>query len=215
MEPHPPTASARPSRSLAGRVFDLLSGFGLATILLLLLGLLTWFATLEQVELGLQPTLRKYFDWRSVFLLPEIRGKTVALPLPGGYWVGVLLLINLTLGGVIRIRKGWRHAGNLISHCGIILMLVAGGVAHHFSQRGNMAVAEGEQNNAAEDYFEYVIEVAEIKNGTADSIRVIRGENLAGLTQGKTRLFRLPGLPFDLEVGGYLETRARGRRMGR
>ena len=59
---------------------------------------------------------------------------------PGGYWVGVVLLINLTLGGVIRIRKGWKHAGNLISHLGIIFMLVAGGVAHHFSERGNMAM---------------------------------------------------------------------------
>jgi hypothetical protein len=79
--------------------------------------------------------------------------------------VGVVLLINLTLGGVIRIRKGWKHVGNLIAHFGIIFMLVAGGVAHHFSERGNMAVGEGESSNTAEDYFEYVVEVAEIKDG--------------------------------------------------
>lgn len=205
MEPPAIPASIKPPRSIAGKIFDLLSGFGLATILLLILGLLTWFATLEQVEYGLYPTLNKYFHWQSFFLLPELKGKMVPLPLPGGYWVGVVLLINLTLGGVIRIRKGWRHAGNLISHLGIIFMLVAGGVAHHFSERGNMAVGEGESSNTAEDYFEYVVEVAEIKDGAADSIHVIRGKYLTDLSAGNTRLFRLPELPFDLEIGGYLK----------
>lgn len=205
MEIQPEAKPGLRPRSLAGRIFDLLSGFGLATILLILLGLLTWFATLEQVEHGLYTTLNKYFHWKSLFLLPEIQGKMVPLPLPGGYWVGVVLLINLTLGGVIRIRKGWKHAGNLISHLGIILMLVAGGVAHHFSERGNMAVREGESSNTAEDYFEYVVEVAEIKDAAPGSIHVIRGEYLDDLSAGKNRVFKFPKLPFDLEIGGYLK----------
>jgi hypothetical protein len=205
MEIETEAVPGKPSRSIAGRIFDVLSGFGLATVLLILLGLLTWFATLEQVEHGLHPTLNKYFDWKSVFLLPEIKGKTVPLPLPGGYWVGVLLLVNLTLGGVIRIRKGWKHVGNLIAHFGIIFMLVAGGVAHHFSERGNMAVGEGESSDTAEDYFEYVVEVAEIKDGKASDIHVIRGKHLTDLAAGKNRLFMLPDLPFDLEIGGYLK----------
>jgi hypothetical protein len=187
-----------------GKSFDVLSGLGLATILLLLLGLLTWLATLEQIDNGLYPTLNKYFSWQSPFLLPEINGKMIPFPLPGGYWVGALLLLNLTLGGVIRIRKGWRHVGNLISHLGIILMLVGAGVAHHFSERGNMAVGEGESSNAAEDYFEYVVEAAEIKDGNPASIHVIRGEHLDDLTEGASRVFRFPNLPFDLEIAGYL-----------
>ena len=205
MEIQTEAVPGKPARSIAGRIFDVLSGFGLATILLILLGLLTWFATLEQVEHGLYPTLNKYFDWKSVFLLPEIKGKTVPLPLPGGYWVGVVLLVNLTLGGVIRIRKGWKHAGNLIAHFGIIFMLVAGGVAHHFSERGNMAVGEGGESNTAEDYFEYVVEVAEINDGKTQDIHVIRGKHLTDLEAGKNRLFKLPELPFDLEIGGYLK----------
>jgi hypothetical protein len=196
------------NRSLAGRIFDFLSGFGLATVLLLLLGLLTWFATLEQVEYGLYPTLNKYFHWKSVVLIPELKDKMVPLPLPGGYWVGVVLLINLTLGGVIRIRKGWKHAGNLISHLGIIFMLIAGGVAHHFSERGNMAIPEGETRDAAEDYFEYVVEVAEIKDGQPAKIHVVRGPNFDDLKGGAGRLIRLPDLPFDLEIAGYLRNAA-------
>lgn len=203
METDPTPAPRATSRSVAEKLFDFLAGFGLATVLLLLLGLLTWFATLEQIDNGLYPTLNKYFHWKSLFLLPEIQGKMVPLPLPGGYWVGAILLLNLTLGGVIRIRKGWKHAGNLIAHFGIILMLVAGGVAHHFSERGNMAVGEGESSDAAEDYFEYVVEVAEIRDGKPHDIHVIRGKHLDDLTDGRSRLFRLPKLPFDLEVAGW------------
>ncbi len=198
-----PPLSKRP-RSLAEKTFDVLSGFGLATISLLLLGLLTWFATLEQIDHGLYPTLNKYFHWKSVFLLPEINGKTIPLPLPSGYWVGAVLLLNLILGGVIRIRKGWSHAGNLISHFGIIFMLIGGGVAHHFSERGNMAVGEGEASNTAEDYFEYVVELTEIKDAASNAITVIRGDQINDLEPGKTRIFRLPNFPFDLEIGGYL-----------
>jgi hypothetical protein len=199
-----PSEPASPPRSFLGKTFDILSGFGLATILLLLLGLLTWFATLEQIESGLYPTLNKYFSWKSPFLIPEINGKMIPMPLPGGYWTGALLLVNLTLGGIIRARKGWRHAGNLISHFGIIFMLLGAGVAHHYSERGNMAVGEGESSNAAEDYFEYVVEVAEIKDAKPASIHVIRGENLDDLTNGASRLFRFPDLPFNLEIAGYL-----------
>ena len=138
------------------------------------------------------------------FLLPEIKGKMVPLPLPGGYWTGALLLLNLALGGVIRVRKGWKNAGNLISHLGIIFMLVGAGMAHHFSERGNMAVAEGQSSNAAEDYFEYVIEVTEIVDGEAATIHVIRGKWIDDLREGRNRVFRFPDLPFDLDIGGYL-----------
>ena len=200
------TPPAKAPRSLPGKIFDVLSGFGLATITLLLLGLLTLFATFEQVDHGLYPTLNKYFDIKSFFLLPDIRinGKLVPIPLPGGYWVCAILLVNLILGGIIRIRKGWKHAGNIIAHFGIIFMLVGAGVTFHFSERGNMAVAEGQSSNVAEDYFEYVVEVAEIKDGKPVNIHVIRGKDIDDL-QETQRTFRLPDVPFDLELGGYLK----------
>jgi ResB-like family len=196
--------SSKSSRSLPGKVFDVLSGFGLATVTLLLLGLLTWLATLEQIDNGLYPTLEKYFDWKSPFLLPEINGMTIPLPLPGGYWVCAVLLVNLILGGIIRIRKGWNHVGNLISHFGIILLLVGGGVTHHYSERGNMAIGEGEASNVAEDYLEYVVEIAEIKDGKSEKIHIIRGKDLTDLKGETLRTFKLPEMPFDLQLTHYL-----------
>jgi hypothetical protein len=195
---------SRLTPSFGRRAYDVLSGFGLATILLLLMGLLTWFATLEQIDNGLHATLRKYFSWQAWYVVPEIKGKMVPLLLPGGYWTGALLLVNMTLGGIVRARKGWKHVGNLIAHAGIIFMLVAGGVAHHFEVRGNMAIEPGKSNDAAEDYFEHVVEISELdEQGDIKAIHVIRGEYVMDLAGGKSRTIRLPQLPFDLELAGY------------
>lgn len=193
------------------KVYDFLAGFQLATVLFLLLLVLTWLATLEQIDAGLYPTLNKYFSWKSLFLVPEIdgvtqfNGKNLPIILPGGYYVCAVLLVNMILGGIIRIRKGWKQSGNLISHFGIVFMLLGGGVAHHMEERGNMAVGEGEVSNAAEDYFEYVVEVREIKEGEDEKIHVIRGEYLKDLENGRERIFDFNDLPFSLKISGYLK----------
>lgn len=193
-------------KSLLRVIYDFLSGFKLATALLLLLLLLTWLATLEQIDEGLHLTLNKYFSWKSFYLIPKINGHDIWwLILPGGYYVCAVLLVNMILGGVVRIRKGPKQIGNLISHFGIIFMLLGGGVAHHFEERGNMAVSVGEVSNVAEDYFEYVIEVAEVKDGKRDKYHVIRGENLTGLKDGTYRTFDFKDVPFSLRVSGYLK----------
>ena len=186
-------------------IYDFLSGFKLATALLLLLLLLTWSATLEQIDHGLHATLNKYFSWKSFFFIPEINGKKIPLILPGGYYVCALLLVNMILGGVIRIRKGPKQIGNLISHFGIIFMLLGGGVSHHFEERGNMAIYPGEVSDIAEDYFEYVIEVSEVTNGTRNEFHVIRGKYLTDLKDGNHRIFDFKELPFSLKVSGYLK----------
>jgi hypothetical protein len=188
-------------RSAIRIVYDFLSGFHLATATLLLLLVLTWLATLEQIDAGLYPTLTKYFSWKSPYLIPELYGKKLPFILPGGYYASALLLVNMILGGIIRIRKGWKQAGNLISHFGIVFMLLGGGVAHHFSERGNMAIYEGEKSNVAEDFHEYVVEIHE---SGAKKVQVIRGRFLQGLRAGKPREFRFGGMPLSLEISGYL-----------
>lgn len=222
-------SNPKPRASWPVRTFNFLSGFGLATCLLLLLGLLTWLATLEQVEKGLLPTLHKYFDARSFFFTPELEilhlgDRPIKIPLPGGYWVCFLLFINLLLGGIIRARKGWRHAGNLISHGGILLLIVAGGVAQLKEERGYMRLSQGETSNVAEAYTEFVVEVSEIIDGKASDVHVIRGEHLDDLQPQRLgswdwfvrkfngmpvdgsapRVFRIPDFPFDLQINGWI-----------
>jgi hypothetical protein len=115
------------------------------------------------------------------------------------------LFVNLLLGGVVRMRKGWRVFGVLISHCGILFMLLGGFVTQRWEQRGNMAISEGETSNVAEHYFDYVIEITEVRDGQlVEPVHVIGEQFLADLDPHDRRLLRLANLPFDLEVTGYM-----------
>lgn len=192
------------AKRLAKGLFDFLSGFGLATTLLLLLGVLTWFGTLEQVERGLFLTSKKYFDPSAFWLVPELNGRRLPLVLPGVYWVSALLFVNLLLGGVVRMRKGWKNIGVLIAHLGILFLLLGGFVTERWEQRGNMAIGEGETGDVAEHYFDYVIELTEVRDGKpVEPVHVVGEQYLADLHPYDRRVLRLANLPFDLEVTGY------------
>ena len=60
--------------SLPARIFNFLSGFGLAVVCLTLLLILTWLSTLEQPEKGLYEVQKRYYDADAWFVMPEIPG---------------------------------------------------------------------------------------------------------------------------------------------
>ncbi len=212
--------SSAASPTIPVRIYKVLSGFGLATTLLVILMLLTWLATLEQVEHGLHMTLEKYFHYSKPWVFPDaaiffksLSGQDKSLPpLPGGFWVCALLVVNMTLGGIIRMRKGWRTIGVLMSHFAIIFMIVAGGVAQLKEERGVMMLAEkaggGLPNVAdfAQSLTETTIEIAEIKDGkTVGPVRFVKDAYFRDLDGDERRTVRLPGLPFDLELQVYVQ----------
>ena len=203
IDPPPP-----PKPPLVRRLFDFLSGYACACILLVMLGLLTWLATLEMKDAGLHATLRKYFDSgpQAVLVVPRLFGESMPVVLLGGYWTCALLFVNLTLGGILRMRKGPRQAGLLIVHASILMLLVAGAVSHHFEERGHMLIPEGGSSNVAEDYYEPTVEITEIIDGRPATVHVIRGRHFSDLTLDSKlpfRTIRLPNLPCDLDLGGY------------
>ena len=57
--------------SLGQRIFRIAAGFEIAVVCLSLLFLLTFFGTIEQRWFGLWTTIHKYFDYNSVFVLPD------------------------------------------------------------------------------------------------------------------------------------------------
>ena len=120
-------------------VFKFLASYGFAVILLLFLLILTYLGTIEQVEHGLYATQEKYFN--SLFLIHEFG--PVPVPLPGAYLLLILFSINLICGGILRAPKGWSHAGILIAHAGIILMLAGSFVTFKYSINGHLSLYEG------------------------------------------------------------------------
>ncbi|MBK1835505.1 cytochrome c biogenesis protein ResB [Roseibacillus ishigakijimensis] len=218
MEKSESTASARTSsggRQLLKKAIQFLASMQLATFLLLALFVLTWFATLEQTVNGLKPMMDKYFNWKELFFFPEI-GKPwqadgalvpikIWFPMPSGFWLCALFTLNLTLGGLIRMRKSPQKLGILLTHFSIVFLMLGAGVTKFTEKRGALRIYEGEVSDAAQDYHEEVIEISELTDGQVSQVHVVDWQFLKDLRGGGERLFRLSALPFDLKVSNLLE----------
>ena len=168
----------------------------------------TFFGTLEQTQVGLYQTLQKYFDMEALFVIPELHGKIIPLPIPGTFWVSAVLVVNMTLGGLIRARKGWKTAGVLISHFSMIFLLVAGGVSQISKKEGVMHVYQGDRSDYARSYTEPTIEIYPLSDqGTRSRPFVVDTQHLSGLKPEGSLTVRLPEeVPFDLRVTGFLRS---------
>lgn len=185
------------------RVLDVLAGFHLASVLLLLLGVLTWLGTLAQVDMSLYDVKREYFSWETFFVRPMYNGYHLPIVLPNAFWVGVVFFLNLSLGTIFKARWRWKTLGVLISHGGILFLLAGAFVTQVWSKRGNMAIYEGQTSNVAQHYTDHVLEVSEMDGDTPSKVHVIDTEFLTDLEPDDTRLFRMKNLPFDLRVQEY------------
>lgn len=184
---------------LLKKTVDVFSSFGFASILLLLLLLLTYLGTLEQVDSGLYDVQKKYFE--SVFLFHDFHfgSVTIPVPLPGVYLLLLLLFLNLVIGGILRIRKTWSKAGILTVHVGIIVMLVAGFVKLRYSTDGHLTLYENQRSSEYESYFEWELCVA---TDQGDQVReyLIAAEEFMGLADNQSLTYQHAELPFDVTV---------------
>jgi hypothetical protein len=223
-----PAAPLRPS--LPSRIVAILSGYGLASVLLALLLLITFLGTLEQAEYGLVASQKRYFEslfvdridlgacWRALALDAYLPIGNLTLPaflLPGGYALMAALFVNMFLGGIVRIRKSPRTIGVVISHFAILFMIAAGAVAHHFGTEGILHLREGQTNNEFVSFHDRVIEIEKVQADpkAKRSALVIDGALYQDLAPGKARTFTHESLPFDLTLTHWLR-HARPVRLG-
>jgi len=204
------TTTPGKNKNIAVLIFNFLSGYLLAVITLTVLGLLVWFSTLEQTQIGLSATAARYYHSDALYVIPELDGKKIPLILPGAYWTCVVLFINMVLGGMVRIRKGVKQIGPMIAHLGIILLLVTGFVDHHNSIHGHMDTRQfgtydyaWKRGTTSLEVFKY----DEEQNKMAPY--VIKHEMLEDLEHDsgtpKHRVFKFKDMPFDVEVRNFYD----------
>lgn len=197
--------SQKQSNPLAN-IFVFIGGFHVAIVSMVLLLILTWLSTLEQTGPGgLYWTLKKYFSFESYIVRPTLNGHDLPIVLPGGYWVCVVFTLNLLVGGVMRMRKGWKHAPILVSHFSMLMLMVGGAVTYHQSREAYMQLEVRQSGGAAFSLTELSVEIAELKDGVKQDPLVIHSELLKGVRGHPTesRQFLLPNFPFDVTVSDY------------
>lgn len=176
-----------------------LSSLWLSVTLLILLALLTWLGTLEQVHTGLYEVQRKYFE--SLFLVHH--AGSVPILLPGAMLVMGVLFVNLVLGGIVRLRKGWATAGVLVTHVGIIMLLVAGIVKTWYAEDGHVTLYEGEKANTFQSYQRWEVAITEDLGDGRVREFVAPEEAFLGATGATPATFTPAALPFDVQLGRF------------
>lgn len=180
--------------------FQLFTSFKLATVILILMTLVTLLGTVGQVENGLHAAKLKYFH--SFFFTESVYG--VPLFLPGGMLLMLLLFVNMTMGAIIKVRKRWKGAGLLISHTGMLMLLAGGFVTNKFATDGYMALYPGMTSNRVESYREWQLEIFPLsKDGVAEKAWIYPSAALEGVQSDEQRVITSETLPFDVVINGY------------
>ena len=178
------------------------------TVVLLVFGLLLVFAaTLDQTNLGIWGIQQKWF--RSFVVVQEIRGVPVPL-FPGGYLIGGLLLVNLISAHVYRFRLAWDKAGILLTHTGLILLLIGELLSGLWQEDYNLRLTAGETRNYAESYRFNELVLTDTTDPQSDEVVAIPEQLLA-----RHATVQHPKLPFRVVPRAYypnsvLQARASG-----
>ncbi len=187
-----PTTSQPPAASHAAEALRALRrlfvSLKLTIVLLSFSMLLIFAATLDQVNLGIWAVQEKYF--RSFVVYGNLGSITVPL-FPGGYVVGGLLMLNLAGAYVSRFAFTWRKAGILLSHFGLILLLVGELLTGLWQEDFHLRLNEGETRNYAESYRDNELVLVDVTDPKFDEVVAIPEALLAGKTA-----VQHPKLPF-------------------
>ena len=90
------------------------------TVTLLAFGILLVFVgTVAQADEGLYQAQARYFKHWYIWGI-SFFGHKVPIPLPGGYLIGTLLLINLTAAHIKRFQLKWKKLGIHLTHAGVM-----------------------------------------------------------------------------------------------
>jgi hypothetical protein len=134
---------------LKNEIIAWLSSPRLAVICFLLLSLMVIAGTFYQSEHGLYLAQQRFFSSWISFIGP--------IPVPSAKTVMWILFINLSSALIFRFNYSTKNLGLIISHFGMILLLISGFLTDSFSQESFLKLQEGESSNIAEDYYKWQV----------------------------------------------------------
>lgn len=109
--------------------------------------------TVVQKEIGIQKSQEIYFS-SFVYLLGFV-------PLPGGFTLMSILFINLLFKFLFKSEWSWAKSGSIVTHFGVLVLILGGGISYVSSYEGYMAIEEGSTNQVVEDYHQRILVIRE------------------------------------------------------
>jgi hypothetical protein len=206
------------------RVFKPLASLRLTVVLFSLSMFLVFCGTLAQMDNGLWHILSGYFRaWLAwipfqvfvrfgqvFFWFPKTWYVPGSFPFPGGYIIGGALLINLIAAHLVRFRISWNRSGILLTHAGVILLMLGELVTGLFAVEGTMTIETGQACNFVDHADKVELAVVDSSDPKTDHVVVVPGtlvkENRGGVVTNEQ-------LPFDIEVVRYLINSSKPRKL--
>lgn len=112
--------------------------------------------TIAQKDLGILVAQTRYFS--SYFYMLGF------IPLPGGLTLIGIMLINLLAKFLFKSDWSWAKAGTIISHFGVLVLILGGVLTYYTSRDGYLIVGEGDTANVVEDYHQRMMVVSDGTN---------------------------------------------------
>jgi hypothetical protein len=184
----------------------------LTVVLLALSMFLVLAGTLAQTNEGVWSVVHRYFRSPLVviplqlFVPEKILRIPLAIPFPGGLTLGVLLFINLIGAHVTRFKFQAKRIGIILSHLGVIMLLVGEFVTGAAAEEGHMSIDQGGSSNYVEDIREAELAVIDESKADSDFVvvvpqRLLMNSASAG-PSGTPITHNL--LPFDIRVEAWM-----------
>lgn len=182
-------------------ILDFFASLNLTVWLLGLSMVLILLGTLEQVHWGVWHVQKEYFSsW--VCFYPHDPAASLRIPLPAGFLLGTLLIINLVFAHVRHFKTDLRRFGITIIHSGLILLLLGGFVTAVMQEEAAMIIPEGESRTYAEAFREFEIAIVDRTDAGKEKAVVIPDALLRTLSDPAAEL-ALVGSPFQAKVAFY------------
>lgn len=168
------------------------------TVVLLTLGMiLVFLGTIAQVHEGLWNAQTRWF--KGLLVVREAGDPWWVPPIfPGGYLLGILLLLNLVAAHIKRFHFTWNKLGINLTHLGIILLLVGQLLTDKFSQESVMSFREGETKRFSEVSREFELAFTRPVDAQQEEVVAIPTALLK-----KGEVVRHEKLPFGVKINEF------------
>ena len=160
-------------------LFQFFSSLKLTVVLLSFSLILIFFGTLDQVQYGIWHTQELYFEsFLVVWIFPEHAPlgqylHWIRIPMPGGYLLGGMLLINLLAAHFNRFKLSWAKCGIFLIHSGLILLLISELMTDILAVESQMPVDEGGTSNYSQGFRENELVFIDRSHPEHDSVHAI------------------------------------------
>jgi ResB-like family len=158
---------------------------------------LVFVGTIAQADEGLYGAQAHYFK-KWIVVGANFFGHKIPILLPGGYLLGVLLLVNLVCAHIYRFEFTAKKIGIQLAHAGVIVLLVGQLAMDMLARELQMEFSEGEARNysqSATDFELAVVNGTEVTTISAKSLKP--GDEL-----------KISNLPFTIRVKEFWKNSA-------